>query len=192
MDIYFLRHGQTVSPSVYTGVTDVALSAHGESQIRSISAYLNNIVFDAAYCSPLIRCRTSFELLELEIACSFVEDLREINFGRWESKTFSEIYCQDRATMEQWFSQQEQFTFPEGDMISTFSNRIGNWLETLKTKQHEHVLVVSHSGVIRHALAHLLGLGINQADCFEITEGTVSLITVEKTFCILKLLNKNQ
>lgn len=191
MNIYFLRHGQTVAAGTYTGSTDVPLSAEGISQILNISLYLREIVIDFAYCSTLVRCRKSFELLELPVACSFDAALTEINFGKWETRSFNHIYRDDREKMEQWFRLKEAFTFPEGDNITEFSSRIKDWFEKLDNGRYANVLVVSHAGVIKHAITHLLGLGISQADQFEVSEGHVSLISIDDGYAVLKYLNKN-
>lgn len=191
MNIYFLRHGQTVSAGTYTGSTDVPLSADGVDQIVGISLYLREIKFDFVFCSTLGRCRKSFELLNIPIECSFEAALKEIDFGRWEQRSFNHIYRKDRKNMEQWFQRKEKFTFPEGDNILEFSTRIKDWFERLKNERYKNVLVVTHAGVIKHAVTHLLGLHINQADQFEISEGSVSLLSIDDNFTVLKFLNKN-
>ncbi len=191
MNIYFLRHGKTVSAGTYTGSTDVPLSADGIDQIVSISLYLREIEFDFVFCSTLGRCRKSFELLDIPVQCSFDAALKEINFGRWEQRSFNDIYREDQKNMERWFQLKEKFTFPEGDNILEFSTRIKDWFEKLKIEGYKSVLVVSHAGVIKHAVTHLLGLDINQADQFEIREGHVSLLSIDGDFTVLKFLNKN-
>ena len=191
MNIYFLRHGQTVAAGSYTGSTDVPLSAEGISQILNISSYLRGIIIDFAYCSTLVRCRKSFELLQLPVECSFDAALTEINFGTWETRSFNQIYRDDRQNMEEWFRLREAFTFPEGDNIRQFSSRIKDWFQNLGDGRYKNVLVVSHAGVIKHAIAHLLGLDINQADQFEVVEGRVSLVSIDDGFAVLKYLNKN-
>lgn len=191
MNIYFLRHGQTVTPGTYTGSTDVALSTRGIAQIHELSSYLRNSKLDFAYCSPLDRCRKSFDLLELPVSCSFEDSLREIDFGTWENRSFEHIYRQDRRNMQRWFDLKERFIFPGGDSISEFSFRVKDWFEKLKNQRYKNVLVVSHAGVIRHAITHLLGLEIKYADQFEICEGHVSLLSVDENFAVLKFLNRN-
>ncbi len=191
MNIYFLRHGQTAAAGTYTGSTDVPLSAEGISQILNISSYLREIIIDFAYCSTLVRCRKSFELLQLPIECSFDAALTEINFGTWETRSFNQIYRDDKQNMEEWFRLREAFTFPEGDNIRQFSSRIKDWFENLGDGRYKNVLVVSHAGVIKHAITHLLGLDINQADQFEVVEGRVSLVSIDDGFAVLKYLNKN-
>ncbi len=191
MNIYFLRHGETVSAGTYTGATDVPLSAEGISQIVSISSYFRDIVIDHAYCSPLARCQKSFELLALPVQCSFEAALTEINFGEWETRSFDALYRDDRKNMERWFRLKHAFTFPGGDTIAHFSSRIKVWFEKLGNESYTNVLVVSHAGVIKHAIIHLLGLDIETADRFEISEGHVSLVSINDGFAVLRFLNQN-
>ncbi|MEJ2058110.1 MAG: histidine phosphatase family protein, partial [Desulfofustis sp.] len=65
MEIYLLRHGATCRPGTYSGRSDIQLSETGRDQIRALRPLLNARKFDQCYCSPLSRCRETFELLEI-------------------------------------------------------------------------------------------------------------------------------
>jgi len=191
MNIYFLRHGETLSAGTYTGVTDVDLSSGGISQIRAVSPYVKKMAIEIAYCSPLVRCRKSFDLLELPVNCRYESCLREIDFGRWENKTFNDIYRQDRLNMQRWYEEKDRFVFPGGDSIAEFSSRVKDWFEKLKNERYKNVLVISHAGVIKHAIVHLLDLDISRADQFEINTGHVSLLSVDEHYAVIQFLNRN-
>ena len=139
----------------------------------------------------MLRCRSTFELLDIKSQC-FVDDaLKEIDFGRWEGKTFSQVYAEDRETMETWFEHKDRFCFPSGESIHTFGYRVKGWVEDLRSTAHSNVLVVSHAGVIRYALSLLLNLDQGIADQFEIGEGCLSLVSIYDEYGVLKFLNKN-
>ena len=191
MNIYFLRHGQTETPGTYTGSTDVALSTSGRNQVQTIAPLVRAIEIDACFCSPMLRCRSTFEILDLNSQCIVDDALKEIDFGTWEGKSFTQVYDEDRETMETWFEQKERFSFPSGESIHSFGCRVTRWVEKLRCTSYANVLVVSHAGVIRYAIGRLLNLDQGIADQFEIVEGCLSLVNIADDYGVLKFLNKS-
>ncbi len=190
MQIYLIRHGQTTEPMAYNGKTDIALSTEGMDQVRRSAALLRRIGFDACYCSPLTRCRKTLQLLDLPVNEVIEDALREIDFGRWEGLTLEQIAQQDQETLDRWQQDRERFTFPGGESVPAFSQRVGSWFDTLLAREHQRVLVVAHAGVIRRALCHLLRLGPDHAFRFVIREAGVALIKRNHDYCVLEFLNR--
>lgn len=191
MEIYLLRHGQTVSPGTYTGISDTQLSEEGFRQVRSIAPLLAEIQPEHCYSSPLIRCRKSVELLDLECFCSYDDDLREVNFGRWEGLSFAEISDNDEELLRKWLTLKDGFTFPGGDSVSAFHNRIATWFCSLLMQEtYERILVVAHAGVIRAGLCYLLTIDARQAFSFEVQEAALSCVAHEAGHSRLVYLNR--
>ena len=191
MHIYLVRHGKTVSSGTYCGAGDVPLADEGRLQVLNIAPFLKKTGVSHCFSSPLLRCRETLKLLDLDVNCSVEENLREIHFGRWEGMTFDEISRNDPEKLEEWMKLQEQFTFPGGEKILDFSSRIGECFKMITSTNFEKVLVVCHGGVIRHALCHLLELPCHKANSFEIGEGTVSSLIYENGHSVLQKLNYN-
>ena len=189
MEIYLVRHGRTTQPGTYTGVSDVELSDEGMSQVRSLRSYFNKISLDHIYCSPLVRCRRTLEILDLASPASFVAELREIDFGFWEGMRLDEIRTRYPDQIDQWKEQKQAFCFPGGDCIGQFSKRVTNWFDGLLTTEAERVLVVGHGGVIRIGLCHLLGIGLDRLFSFAVDEAAVSKVRYESGHGRLELLN---
>lgn len=190
MQIYLLRHGATSRPGTYSGRRDVELSDLGREQIRALKPFFSTLRFDQCYCSPLSRCRETFELLEIPGPVIFDHDLQEIHFGQWEGLSFAEIEARFSTQLEQWVEQQDLFRFPGGDLISAFNDKICRWCDNLLTKEFERVFIVSHGGVMRAALCHLLGIDLARALAFHVKEGCVAALTVEDGFGRLDLFNR--
>lgn len=189
MELYLLRHGQTTHPGTYTGVTEKPLSEHGCRQILELAPALRRLRFDRCFCSPLGRCRKTFELLAITEECQYEPGLKEIDFGNWEGRRFSELQELDPENVQRWVAEGERFTFPGGENIGRFVQRVSGWFDSIRQHDYQRVLVVSHGGVIRHGICHLLGLDSVQADRFEIQEGAVSLVLVASGYAVLKQLN---
>ena len=189
MQICLLRHGKTVLSGKYCGAGDVALAEEGCRQIVEIAPLVKTLGANHCFLSPMLRCRHSFELLDLRQSFSVMDDLREIDFGDWEGMGFDEISNKYPEKVAQWIEMKEHFTFPQGEKILDFSARIGGCIKKITASGYDKVLVVCHGGVIRHALCHLLGLHCSKADCFEIGEGSLSMVTYDSGYSVLQKIN---
>ncbi len=189
MEIYLLRHGRTVRPGTYTGLTDIELSDTGRKQVVSLQPVLAEAVFDQCYCSPLKRCRETFALLELETACSVDEQLREIDFGQWEGLRFDQVEQRFPGQIDRWSCLQEAFGFPGGDEIGQFNHRVCCWFDKLLKNKFNRVLIVSHAGVIRTAICHLLAIDLSCVFAFSIGEAGLARVVISDGFGRLEYLN---
>jgi len=119
----------------------------------------------------MLRCRQTLEQLALPCACQFSELLKEVDFGRWEGKRFEEIIQDDQKLVDSWVAMPETFSFPGGESSATFQTRIISFMTQLQKMKEEHILVISHGGVIRHLLCRLLGLETDRYLVFEVRPG---------------------
>lgn len=189
MEIYLLRHGKTLQSGTYTGRTDVALSDEGRQQITTLSPFLQSIKFDTCFCSPLIRCVQTWNLLDVDSDPLFDESLKEIDFGFWEGLSFEQIQRDFSNELAAWGREGEDFCFPGGEMIRAFNSRVTRWLDNLLTKDFNRVLIVAHGGVIRIAICHLLVFETARAFAFNPREGRLSMVNVVDGFGQLEMLN---
>lgn len=189
MEIYLVRHGESISAGTYTGSIDVELSAGGRQQVRSLSIVFNQLVFDHCFCSPLGRCRETFALLDVDSECSLVESLKEIDFGDWEGLSFDEIQSRYPDQLAKWTCEDNDFRFPGGERIRAFNTRVSEWFDKLLTKDFNRVLIVAHGGVLRAGICHLLGIDSSRAFAFSPKEGAVSKISVTNGFAHLEFFN---
>jgi broad specificity phosphatase PhoE len=188
-NLILLRHGECGSAGRYLGSTDLALSEKGIQQIQGSAAMLAKTAIDQVYCSPMLRCRRSLELLDLPTPVEIVADLREIDFGRWEGKTFAEIAAADPGLVDCWAKSDGDFSFPGGEKISTFRDRVNGFVETLGKSRCQTVLVVSHGGVIRHLLCRLLDLAWRHYLLFDVQPGRFATIACFSGGAVLSGLN---
>jgi len=134
--------------------------------------------YDRCYASPLLRCRQTLEALSPTVAVQFDDDLREIDFGRWENRTFDEAAADDPALTEQWAAFDPELTFPGGENLGRFLLRVQSAADRLTADEADTVLVVSHGGVIRMMLCYLLGCDPRQYLAFGIGYGALTVVDV--------------
>ena len=189
VEIYLLRHGQTVQSGTYTGISEVSLSEAGRQQIRSLIPVIGQLEFNHCFCSTLRRCRESYELLDIAAPCTFDEDLREIDFGKWEGLSFEQIQKAYDDQFNDWMTQGESFSFPGGEKISSFNDRVIGWFDSLLTRDLDRVLIVAHGGVLRIGLCHLLDVKESRTFSYNFKEGALSQVEVDDGFTRLEFFN---
>lgn len=160
MKMIIVRHGQTEWNALhrYQGHTDIQLNDTGRSQAISLGRYLQHKEqVEAIYCSDLSRSRETADLIAQAVNLPVTSDprLREINFGRWEGLTFSQVYEQFRREFDDWFNHTAEFRAPGGE---SFQQLLARSLQALQEIANEHegtVVVATHGGVIMALLYHL-------------------------------------
>ncbi len=173
-NIYFLRHGETTLKNRYVGALDVPLSAIGSKQVNLLGVTLQNISFDYVFCSPMLRCRQTLDLLELHSPCEYNDIFKEIDFGQWEGKTFTEIVHSDKKLVDKWSLEPDCFCFPGGESLVDFQKRISHAKEIIALCEHSKILVVAHGGVIRYLLCYFLQLSVKNYLIFDVQPGKIS------------------
>ncbi len=178
-EIYLLRHGTSELQGKFVGRTDCGLSVQGRAEVQLLSEKLKGINFDRIYCSPLLRCRQTYKLLELDCQVIFDHRIKEIDFGRWENLDFQEMIDQDQERVNRWLDSPMTFTFPNGENVGAFSVRICDFIEDLvEDKEDQKLLIITHGGVIRFLLCKLLGFSLEKYHKFNPLPGCYSIVSV--------------
>jgi alpha-ribazole phosphatase len=190
--LILIRHGDLGDRcrGRYIGRTDALLSVEGRRQAAALTrplARLNGALFLA---SPLRRTRETAEIA-LGKNRVFESDpgLREIDFGRWEGMSFAEIAAADAATVDRWAEMDRDFTFPDGEGIANFRERIGATAERIAAVAAETVVLFAHGGVIRFLICHFLGLPDRHHLLFDIRPASISEIRIDGGKGVLVRLN---
>lgn len=187
--IYLLRHGDTGLMNRYVGASDVSLSRRGIDIVVKSCAYLSQINFDTVLCSPMKRCVETIGYLKTSCAVQYLDCLKEVDFGRWEKKTFQEILQFDKREVNNWANHPDTFTFPEGESLVHFQERITETANFINTLDGEVILVVCHGGVIRHLLCDLLKIPKEHYLLFDILPGCFTTMRLHSDGGVLTGLN---
>jgi alpha-ribazole phosphatase/probable phosphoglycerate mutase len=156
MKIYVTRHGQTDynKKRMMQGLSDIPLNDVGIAQAKARRESIGDIEFDAVYASPLIRAVKTAEIIGNVTEDQVIKDERiiEANFGKYELMGY---YSTGLKMMAYW-SFPEIFPAPEGvETIRQMRDRTASFLEELKKKDYENVLVACHGGIIRPIRGYL-------------------------------------
>lgn len=175
MDLFLIRHLPTESTkkAAFYGATDLGLS---KEAIKYGPAFSNKQRSDYGfYTSPLKRCKMSAEIFFPNEAVKSLVNAKEVDFGKWEGMTFEEIAVQDPELVDQW-SNDPEFSFPKGEKLRHFEERIIKLAEQLHT--HEKVVLITHGGVIRYLICYFLGLDFNKSLLFNVDLATLTHLQI--------------
>lgn len=168
MNVYIIRHtAPDVPQGTCYGQTDVPLKETFKTEAQAVKDAIPDIRFDAVYSSPLSRCRL------LADYCGFRTPrldnrLKELNFGRWEMLRYDEI---DDPYIQEWYDNFVDAPIPGGESFREMYGRISDFMDELKQKDFDNVLIFAHGGVLacarvyagicdlRHAFENLIPFG---------------------------------
>lgn len=191
--VTLVRHASVPGNSEhrYIGSTDVPLGPQGQREALHLAAVLSEQAFDRLWCTPLRRGRQTADNIaagrDLELA--FLDDLREVDFGQWEGRTFEELVRRNPEGVDQWARLGDGFRFPGGESIAQFHERVERLAERIITDDAASILIVTHGGIIRHLLCRFLGIATHHSFAFQIAPASVTTIELYGARGVLTSLN---
>jgi len=173
VDIYLIRHTKTDTlKGLCYGQTDVALADSFLEEARQLQQKLpelkpNSLVFS----SPLTRCAQLAEKISDKVTID--KRLSELDFGDWEYRRFDDI---DVYVLQQWTDNFVHVAPPNGESFIDLCQRAGAFWQDVVHGMNpaaEQILIITHAGVIRALLAHILKLPPANAFQFRVDVGSV-------------------
>ena len=169
-----VRHGETLTPGRLIGCTDPPLSDRGRVQFARQVAGRS---WDGIVASPRVRTRTSAEALAAErgIPLCIDDDWRELDFGDWDGRPLEELHA-DQATADAFaafYRDADAPGAPGGESWRMLEARVARAIDRLLTPPvPQSVLVVTHGGPMRAAIAITCALPFANLWTFRIEPGT--------------------
>jgi alpha-ribazole phosphatase len=161
MEIYLIRHtAPAIDKGICYGQSDVAVSSNFFHDAQEIKKRIPPNI-KAIYSSPLTRCRQLAEFLFPGQQIEYMDELKEINCGRWELKSWEQI---DKDELDHWMKNFVHVCFPGGESLLQLHERVVNAFSSISQSGHSPVAIITHAGVIRSILSFALGTPISE--CF--------------------------
>lgn len=156
MKVYIARHGQIPNnvlkrhTNPYEDLTD-----EGIRQAEELRNEIEDINFDIIYVSPYLRARHTAEILNVhDVEIVVDQRLEERDCGSLRDKPVEPE--EQRIDYWDYFSENEH---GDAENIKEFFARVYDFLDDLKSKEYENVLVVAHSGISKAFKAYFEGIG---------------------------------
>ena len=174
MKIYLVRHGQCDSNVIGRfNFVDEDINETGIKQAEDLKEKIKSIDYDIVISSPLLRAKHTAGIINVNNKKIITDDrLQERIHGSLEGVSCSLV---DRDEQWNYYSKKR---FGTAEMTKELCDRIKGFLDELKTKNYNSVLIVAHSGVSKAFYVYfngvpedgrLLDLGIKNAEIKEYT-----------------------
>ncbi len=172
MKVYLVRHGQTdTNISNLYNFRGEDINQNGIQQAEKLREKIKEIEFDIIYCSPLLRARHTADIINSKNKEIIIDNrLEERKHGTLEGKP---IACTNR---EIYWSYPTDIRYGTEETVQSLLERVKDFLNELKGKDYNSVLVVAHKGISRAFHAYfdgipedgkLLRLGLENAEIKE-------------------------
>ena len=173
MKVYAVRHGQVDSnfKKIHNVSNDEDINETGIKQAESLRDRIKDMDFDIVYVSPYLRARHTAEIINSKNIKTVIDDrLRERSAGDLRGKPL------DSTDREEYWNYYTKIKYGTEESMQNLFERVANFLDELKEKDYESVLVVAHRGVSRAFYAYfngipedgkMLNLGLNNCEIKE-------------------------
>lgn len=154
MKVYIVRHGEVPHNvnKVYNNENE-DLNENGIMQANKLKNKIENIEYDVIISSPLIRTKHTAEIINVKNKDILIDDrLEERNPGNLNGKPIS---CTNR---EEYWDFNSKIQYGTSENMKDFFGRVFDFLDDLKNKNYDSVLVVAHSGVSKAFSAYFQGI----------------------------------
>jgi alpha-ribazole phosphatase/probable phosphoglycerate mutase len=183
MEIALVRHAEIAQDArgrCY-GSLDVELSPQGHAQALRLGDAFARQPVTRVLSSPRVRSRATAQaiaarhLLPVEVD----ERLRELDFGELEGSAYDDIASARPELYARWMTDPTAVRFPGGEDYDDLRRRVLSALDSLRSQSDRAslIVVVTHGGVIRAALAELLDLPRERIFRIAVDAGSVSRVT---------------
>jgi alpha-ribazole phosphatase len=155
--IDLIRHGEPEGGKRYRGQIDDPLSERGWRQMWD--AVGARVPWQQIVSSPLARCHAFAAALAERYGLPLAVDARlmEIGFGRWEGRTAEQLRAEDPQQLTRFYHDPINARPAGAEPLADFQARVIAGFDALALAYpQQHVLVVTHAGVMRAVVAHVL------------------------------------
>ena len=188
--LVLVRHGETLQnvARIAQGWNDSELSERGREQVQRLAQRVATMEPTALYSSSLGRALSTARAISDATGLPIVtlDDLREMNYGRWEGQSFLDIRKTDELIYRRWIAD-SSFACPEGESHDDVLARIRGALDSVNGAKRP--IVVAHGTAIRIAVTALLDLPLSASRSFAQDNTAVNVFLRRGGRWVMKLWN---
>jgi len=169
VEIYLIRHTTPkIEKGVCYGQADIGVSSTFKKEVETIQSKINVNEDSVIYTSPLKRC----VLLAKKISDTIIYDhrLKELDFGNWELHTWDTINQND---LNKWMNNFVYEQVPNGESYTNLHTRSTSFFQEILQLHKKQVFIITHAGVIRSIIAHILKMDLKDSFNIKINYGAI-------------------
>ncbi len=186
MNIYFLRHGETIwnKKGITQGHKNSPLTLKGKNSAKKRGKILRKENIEKIYSSNLGRCIQTAKIINQQLKIKLVKtpELRERNFGNFNGSS-------NKIILSQLNLSDLNKKAPKGESFNDMKKRIINFIKNLSTKKLKKVLLITHEGPTKAILSKYYNVSPLNKKCdtsdksvyyFEIDRGIIKKGSLSK------------
>jgi len=162
--VLLIRHAHIGLAGRFCGRTDPPLSELGREQAAKLAEELAEHPLTHIFSSDLLRTRetAAFIAVKSGLKVELLSQLRELYFGEWEGLSWDEVSGTHPDYAQRWMEKYPLLPAPGGEDFAAFRDRVqGALAEVAARSEGGCAAVVTHSGVIRTFMLHVLNLPLS-------------------------------
>lgn len=183
LTIDLLRHGEAEGGAIYRGSTDSALTEKGRQQMQRALLQADTGQWQSIYHSPLQRCAEVARQWgqQQSIPAQVDSRLQEIDFGDWDGLSIEQVMQDYPEQSHAFWEDPQQHPPPQGETTDQLQARVFECLDQLLQQaisagDDQHLLLVSHGGVIRSVIAGILDIPPKRWSALSLDHASISRI----------------
>jgi probable phosphomutase (TIGR03848 family) len=185
--ILLTRHGENeyVAKGRLAGrLPGVHLNENGKKQAQALAEALGQAPIKTVYASPLDRTIETAEPIAQALGMKVTPEpgLLEVDFGDWQDKTIKQL--RRRKLWKTVQNAPTRMRFPGGETFAHAQQRIVECIEALssKHKPQDLIVCVSHSDIIKLAVAYYLGLPLDLFQRLVVAPASMSTLHIAENW----------
>lgn len=192
--VVLVRHAETVDETagVVYGALDVGLSPAGVARAAALAGPLAAQAPVAVYASPRRRATDTAApaAAAAGLAPVVLDGLRELSFGAFEGRRYDDLRVEFPDVYERWMTEPTAVRFPGGECFADLRDRaVADLDRVLAAHGGSTAVLVTHGGVVRALLGHVLGM--RDRDVFRLDQayGAVNVVDFFDRTPLVRLVN---
>ncbi|MDN3694201.1 alpha-ribazole phosphatase family protein [Chryseobacterium tructae] len=183
MEIHLIRHTAVDNPeNLCYGFAEIPLRKEYQKDFENLNLDED---FELVISSPAQRCCLLAEHFKFNYSTD--ERLREMNFGDWELKKWTEI---SEVEIDPWYKDFINVKASGGESLIEMQTRVFHfWNELIIKKDIQKVLIIAHAGVIRLILQNVLQFPLENMFNIQIDYGKKVIIEAKEDYFSIKKVN---
>jgi broad specificity phosphatase PhoE len=152
MKLTLIRHAPTIysKKGLFMGALDIPATPESLKDAARFGYSIADIKFNKYISSPLSRAVQTAQAIFPEAQFEIEEDLRERALGVWSGMSEADVLNEFPNAFLMTGFIDPYFTPPEGESIDSLIKRVERFVSRLKKLPNtEHVVAVTHNGIIR-------------------------------------------
>jgi broad specificity phosphatase PhoE len=195
---YIIRHAEKEKGDFFNPRLrhqDEPISPKGQEESRKLWLYLCDKQVSAIYVSGYRRTGQTIKYVAEELGISPIIDerLNEIDNGLLDDMSEQEVQAKYPDFWKVYRERSSDFRFPGGETGQEACQRVAEFLEEKRqVHANENIVVVSHEGLIRQLMCHLMNIPVYKRGNFYIDLCGIMEIAYQPDYQAWKLIRFNQ